>query len=329
MSQPAIPVLLSINEKGGVGKSSLVKMMGEYESFIQGKRVALTDLDGQENTTKAYVDMEIDEHDETKMVLPVNPHYKDGDNCEPRSSIIDCYFGNEFHPYSSWVTPALTKNNGKIDIFAAVSERIEAFNTLYAEKVEIEAKEAEVQSEETSKGKQADAARRLSLEQAYNGLQEILSDEMIADQYDLVIIDTGPSKSIMFRAALRAATHIVVPFVPEHKCIQGINKILQAIIQEEYARPNDLPPPKLIGLMPNMVKTRTNEHRKNLEQLYHEAGDKMFPDQYYISDRIIFPELDAARTQSIFQLSDKHPAKMQVLEVCQYIHQEIFNGETS
>lgn len=320
-------IVLSINEKGGVGKSWFVKTFGGYEAFVKGKRVALADTDIQMHTTKGHVDMVANPNNHDELILPVHPEYREGDDdIMPRSSLVDCYFGYSFLPYPSWVTPELTKNAGKIDVFASNGDRIEEFNTLFAEKAEKEASaidnnQPSVNLEE--KRNHRENNKRITLERAYNGLQEILSDEAIDDLYDIIIIDAGPSRSLMFRAALRAATHIVVPFVPEHNCIEGINKILQAIQQERYSRPNGLPPPKLIGLLPNMVQTGTKVHSQNLKALYEKSPDKMFPSNCYMSKRIIFPQLDAER-KSVFQLREKDPARQQATEICEYTHKAIF-----
>ena len=153
--------------------------------------------------------------------------------------------------------------------------------------------------------------------------------EDVANTYDLIILDTGPSRNPIFRSAVRAATHAIIPFEPEEKSLQGINAMLQVIQSENFSRDesNQL---NLIGLCPNKVRSNTNIHRSTLEMLHHELGNIMFPPEVYLPQSTAFPERDlkGISPRSIFQISAQHVAHKQSSSVGAFTLQQIFPSET-
>jgi chromosome partitioning protein len=143
---------------------------------------------------------------------------------------------------------------------------------------------------------------------------------LVASTYDLILLDTGPSRNPIFRAAVRAATHAIIPFEPEEKSLQGINAMLQAIQSENFSRSSgqDL---VLVGLCPNKVRPHTNLHRGTLNMLHEQLGEIMLPEETYLPQSTAFPERDlkGINPRSIFGIPAGHPARAAAERVGSYI----------
>lgn len=319
MSMPAVPILAVMNEKGGVGKSIIAQLLSEYGPIVEAKRVGGGDLDIQCNYTDATVGMEADPNVEGGQLPPKHPDFEPSDTLNERSSIADCYYGKLFLPYPTWVNQELTKNEGYLEVFCGHPERLEAINTIFAQAADQKYHQAK------STGVSLDEQAKKRLSEVHNRLADVLSAADFAEYYDLIILDTGPSRSPLFRSALRAATHLIVPFTPEEKDIQGINAMLQIVMQEQYSRTSDMPPLKLIGLAPNKVRS-TRLHRQNLAAFKEVNGHMLLPEDCWLSLLTAFPERDMVGSipKSIYHLPSKHPAKIQASAFGKHIYSSIF-----
>jgi chromosome partitioning protein len=153
-----------------------------------------------------------------------------------------------------------------------------------------------------------------------NRLGEFLHMPEVAQAYDLIVLDTGPSRNPIFRSAVRAATHALIPFEPEEKSIQGINAMLQVLQSENFSR-SDEDQLKLIGLLPNKVRSNTRIHKSTLKMLHKELGDTMFPESAYLPQSTAFPERDlkGINPKSIFQINADHNARIKSEEVGRHV----------
>lgn len=143
--------------------------------------------------------------------------------------------------------------------------------------------------------------------------------EEVHDAYDIFLLDTGPSKNVMFRSAIHAASHIVVPFEPEDKAIQGITQMLNAIKRENYSREREAQL-QLAGLLPNKVRN-LKLHKQYLNDLSERYEDYLFPWPCWLSLLTDFPTRDraGAKPRSIFQLPATNTARAQATAMCIYI----------
>lgn len=299
-----IPIVAVINQKGGVGKTLTVSLLAQYFALIRGLRVGVADLDMQCNISDELVGMELSPNAIGGQLPPQHPDYTpDSQVCE-RSSIADCFYGQAFLPYSSWINKAITKS-GCVDVFLGHPQKLEQINTTFAREDDyIDPR-------------------------AHRRLRELFHGEDFTSEYDIIILDLGPSRNPIFRAALRAATHVIVPFTPESKSIQGINAMLQAIRQENYARTNDMEELKLIGLLPNKVRYNTKLHEKILAHFLKEHPDLTFPQDAWLSLLTAFPERDTkdSRPRSVFELPESDLARKQALKMCEYVSKSIFDKD--
>ena len=287
-------VIAAMNQKGGVGKTLTTTLLAEWFALVRHKRVLLIDLDMQCNTTDQWVGMEAHE-DSSIQLPPIHSEYSNDLNVNERSTIADIFYGLSVLPYTTWLNYNLTQK-GFVDLLCGHPEKLE-----------------EVNNEFSRHDDKIDKA-------VHNRIREFLFQDEVQNAYDIILLDTGPSRNPIFRAAMRAATHIIIPFKPEEKDIQGIVAMLQNIKQENYLRSNANKQLELIGLLPNMVK-HTNLHKNNLDTLHSMHPDIIFPKDSFLMNLTAFPERDIknCRPKSIFELKDSSPARAQATSMAKFV----------
>ena len=293
-------VLAVLNQKGGVGKTTVASVIAEYAALVAKKNVLVVDLDMQCNSSDYWVGMESSPQSTGGQLPPLHPDYDGDPDLDSRSNIADIFFGKAVLPHPTFVCEERGfKHN--VEIMVGHPALLERINSEY----------------DNSSGKIGS--------QIIDRLGEFLHMEDVANTYDLIILDTGPSRNPIFRSAVRAATHAVIPFEPEEKSLQGINAMLQVIQSENFSRADDNQL-NLIGLCPNKVRSNTNIHRSTLEMLHSELGGIMFPSDIFLPQSTAFPERDVKgiTPRSIFQISEQHVAHKQSLAVGGFVIKNIY-----
>ena len=177
-------VFTPANNKGGVGKTGVSAMFAEYCSLILKKKTLAIDLDGQCNFSSRYLPMEVDPSSPEGHIPPIHPDYDPTDpedeDWDGRSSISDIFYGKPVIPYPTYISD--------LDVAPANGSRL-----LSAEHV-----------------RKNEVAHKV-----HDRLNEFLSLPEVKSTYDVVVIDTAPSKGPLTISAVRAATHIVIPSIME------------------------------------------------------------------------------------------------------------------
>jgi chromosome partitioning protein len=230
---------------------------------------------------------------------PRHPDFDGDPDIAERSSIADIFYGQAVLPHTTYIN----RENGfpqDVDVMVGHPALLEAINTEY----------------DNASGKIAT--------EIINRLGDFLHMPDVAATYDVIILDTGPSRNPIFRAAVRAATHAIIPFEPEEKSLQGINAMLQAIQSENFSRSaqHQL---QLVGLCANKVRPNTNLHRGTLSMLQEQLGDIMLPEGTFLPQSTAFPERDlkGITPRSIFGIPAGHPARVAAERVGQFILQRV------
>lgn len=310
-----IPVVTAINQKGGVGKTEITMLLAEYFALVKKKRVLVFDTDMQCNASQFLVGMDIVRDAIGGQLPPIHPDYNPLDSMEERSSVADIFEGKSVLPYSSWVqTPRDSEEpEGYVDVLCGHPAKLEKINNIFY-----------------------DPTKPLH-PGALNSLRKFIDDEgdpkdqentTIHGLYDIVLIDTGPSRTPLFRAALRASSHIIIPFKPAEKDIQGMVAMLQALEQENNNRPDSSL--KLIGLLPSIIRApRVARQTERLESLQKAHGDMLFPEESWIYQLTAFEERDKTKKgiRSIFELPNHSPARRQATKMAEYVESKIFSEE--
>jgi len=305
LSRISIPVIGCMNQKGGVGKSTISALLAEWFALIRKKRVLLIDLDMQCNTSDKWVGMEPVENVLGGQLPPRNPGYDPSNECNERSSIADIFWGKSVLPYETWLNEEVGQG-GYVDVLCGHPELLEKVNISFAK--------TDKQLEET----------------VHNQLRSFLSSEDFQSYYDMVILDTGPSRTPTFRSALRAASHIIIPFSPEENDLQGIVAMLQVVRQENFYRPSSQDARlKVIGLLPNKVRKNTKLHRDNLDLIQAAHSDILFPENSWLPLSTRYPERDSkgSRPKSVFELSENDSAVMSAIAMSQHVEKHLFKSD--
>ena len=297
-------VIAAMNQKGGVGKSTAVTLLAEWFSMVRNKRVLIIDLDMQCNTSDDWVGMEDAPNAVGSQIPPLHPDYDPSYGVNERSTIADIFYGKGVLPYESWVTEEIGKG-GLVDVMLGHPEFLENINNEFS---------------------RIDGAID---EKVHNRVRAFLSSPDVQESYDVILLDTGPSRSPVFRAAMRAASSVVIPFTPEEKDVQGIAAMLQIVRQENYFRPSGEFELQLLGLLPNKVRT-TNLHKRNLENVCRGNSD-VFPEECWLPLSTKFPERDDkdARPKSIFELPKSEKARQAAEAFCLNVERKLYGNENN
>ncbi len=287
-------IIAPANNKGGVGKTKVSILLAEYIPRYLKKRVLAIDFDPQCNFSQRFLNMELDPSAPEGRIPPIHPDYDPSDpennGWDGRSSIADIFFDPGIIPYPTYIE--------NLDLAPGHSDRLLA----------------------------AEAVRRNEVtEKVYNQLDIFLNLPEVNDAYDVIIIDTPPSKGPLTVSAFRAATDVLIPSVMEEQPIQGIYGMLQLWMQESIRRDKSKPL-NLVGILPNMFRP-INLHRDMLEDLKKNEGTSKYIMPVQLSLRTAFAEVDAegATPKTIFDLPDSNPAKKEALAACEYICKRIFD----
>lgn len=86
----------------------------------------------------------------------------------------------------------------------------------------------------------------------------------IKDEYDYIILDTPPGLGIMLINALTCANAVIIPVVPDHYTIKGLQMFFETLASiKEVTNPNIKP----LGILLVMVEERTNISKELTENL--------------------------------------------------------------
>lgn len=288
-------IIAPVNNKGGVGKTKTLTILAEYLSKYTDKRVLGIDFDPQCNFSKLFLKMELDPAAPEGVMPPIHPDYDVNDldtEGDGRSSVADIFFGKPFYPYST------TFNN--FDIAPGHADKL-----LHAEAVR----------------------RNEVAEKVHKQLSILLDSQELQDAYDIVLIDTAPSKGPLTVSVLKAATHVFIPTLMEEQSIQGLYGMMQLWMQEAPIRSKQKPL-NLIGILPNMFDKTTSLHPGMLASLMEIEALAKYIMPLKLGDRIIYAETDAetANPKSVFDLPKSNLAKQEALQFCEYVMQKVYEN---
>ncbi|HEX2130698.1 MAG TPA: ParA family protein [Actinophytocola sp.] len=179
-----------INNKGGVGKTSLVYHLAWMLADL-GHRVVAADLDPQANLTSAFLD---------------EREIEDLWDSDGRSTVWGSI--RPFHEGESALTPARPRRTG--------DDRL----VLVAGDLGLSAFEDDLSGAwpECLDGK----ARAFRVMSAF---WWVLNDAATAHGADIVLVDVGPSLGAINRAALVASDHVIFPVAPDLFSLQGLRNL--------------------------------------------------------------------------------------------------------
>lgn len=186
------PIIAFFNNKGGVGKTSLVYHLA-WMYFDLGLQVVAADLDPQANLTAAFLD-----EDRLEEIWEEN-------DADSYNTVFRC------------VKPLLS---GIGDIATPTLEKIEDGLSLLIGDLQLSGFEDELSSQwpDCLDGKER-AFRVIS------AFWRVLTQSASSHDADVILVDLGPNLGAINRAALIAADYIVVPLSPDLFSLQGLKNL--------------------------------------------------------------------------------------------------------
>lgn len=285
-------VIATATNKGGEGKTTMSIMLVEYAAIILNKKVLAVDLDPQANFSKYYLNLEYDPVYKGGKIPPHHPDYNPDEDIDwsGRSSIANIFYGEEVIPY-----PTDFKN---IEILPAHSAKLQEAEAVTKNEV---------------------------LEKVHLQLRRFVQLAEVQGEYDIIVIDTPPSKGPLTIAGIKACTDMVIPSQMEEDSIDGIYGMMQLWKQETYARSSDFPI-NIAGILANRVRD-VSLHKNFFDQLksLESTRDYIIADK--IKERVIYGELRVKedRPKSVFELSEDHIARKECETVCKEIMERVYN----
>lgn len=286
-----IKVIANATNKGGEGKTTMSIMLAEYAAIILDKKVLAIDLDPQANFSKYFLNLEYDHVYKGGKVPPLHPdyNYEKDIHWDGRSSIANIFYGEEVVPY-----PTDCKN---IEILPAHSNKLQEAEAVTKNEV---------------------------LEKVHLQLKRFVQLADVQNEYDIIVIDTPPSKGPLTIAGIKACTDMVIPSQMEEDSIDGIYGMLQLWKQETYARSAENPI-NLAGILANRVR-EVSLHKNFFDQLKLLESTRDFVVDEKIKERVIYGELRVKedRPKSVFELPKDHIARKECELVCETIMKRIY-----
>ena len=290
-----VQVIAVVQNKGGVGKTTVTRVLAEYFAR-KGRRVLAVDLDAQCNLSRRFIEMEYDAADPDGVLPPLHPVFREGDVGEwsGRSSSADIYFHGEVYPYP-------TRIDG-LDALPGHGPRLREIELVRVDEVR---------------------------ERVHNRLHSFLSLDEVRASYDVVLVDTAPAKGPLTISAMRAATHVIIPTTLEPQPIEGLFGMLQLWRQEMHSRDAGRPPLRIAAIQPNLFRKGVALHEGLLDSLRKDAAVASLLSPVILHQRIAFAESDhaQARPKSVFDLGERDQARQEAIAMCEHVERAIAVGE--
>jgi chromosome partitioning protein len=190
------PIIAFFNNKGGVGKTSLVYHLA-WMYFDLGLKVIAADLDPQANLTSAFLDEE-----RLEEIL-------EGSSADSYNTVFRC------------VKPLLS---GTGDIATPNLEKIDDGLSLLIGDLQLSGFEDELSSQWSDCLDRKERAFRV-----ISAFWRVLSQAAAIDGADVILVDLGPNLGAINRAALIASDYVVVPLSPDLFSLQGLKNLGPAV----------------------------------------------------------------------------------------------------
>ena len=247
-------VVSVINLKGGVGKSTLTMILGEYLAFSKSKRVLLIDMDAQANLSYC-------------MVAP-DQIRKQEQNKRTIYHLFQNALNGQINPITRFITtPPLAVSNVSRNAMSAYDTPLH---------IVVSTPSVAQLDEDLLKiwedGGQMPHNLRGALSQALNP---------VLSEYDYVIIDCPPGLSLFSSAALIASDYYLSPVIPEPLSLEGVDLVQQRVntLRSQHGATVEFG-----GTILNVVKHYRKTHRLVAENIYNERSSIFMPFRYWLPD---------------------------------------------
>ena len=227
-----------INLKGGVGKSTLTMILGEFLAFQHAKNVLLIDMDSQANLSYCMIPAE-------QITMQENQN-------RTTYHLLKAGFTDEPLDIGDYITsPPLVVSNiarGGMLTYETDIHMVTSTPTV----AELDEDLMQLWADEKPMPQQIRQTLQRAIEPALN-------------RYDYILIDCPPGLSLFSSAALMASDYYIAPVIPEPLSLQGVGLVRrrqQGLMAMYNAKA------EFAGVILNVVMHFRNTHRKVSETIY-------------------------------------------------------------
>lgn len=284
-----LKVITVAQNKGGVGKTALVKTLAYFIANTLCKKVLLIDLDPQGNLSGQFLELERGSHLPGTWRPPVNPDYEPGED--------ELYFErfNSASIFRHGTSCPYTTENDSIDIIP--SHPIEL--------IEVE----------------KDTIRENIDSAVVSFLRTWI--EAAAEDYDVVLIDTGPDMKPITLSAIRAADDLIIPVELERHCLDGLDRMVTIFREQIPYRSGGI---NLASIVMTLYKQSQKQHVTYRDALLTHQHLKDFVCPIPIGERSHWSYSDEQK-KAIFDFPKNSKARKEALMFCEHIAKRIFPGD--
>lgn len=244
-----------INLKGGVGKSTLTMLLGEFLAFRHSKNVLLIDMDAQANLSYCMVpDHQIRRQDqEGRTAYHLLRAGFEDDHLD-----VEDYITQPPLVVSNIARSAMLSHGTSIHMVTSTPGVARLDDDLLA----------------------LWSAGQSMPQQIHQTLLRAI--EPALDRYDYILIDCPPGLSLFSSAALIASDYYVSPIIPEPLSLQGVDLVQE---RQSQLRLRFDAKAEFKGVILNVVKHYRNTHRRESERVYSSDGLQRYaPFEYWLPD---------------------------------------------
>lgn len=284
-------VLVVANNKGGVGKTTLSQIISIYMAE-RGHRTLAIDLDPQCNFSRRFLQMEVDPADPQAIIPPVDPDY------DPKNPVWE---GSDGRGSSADIY--------RRGVSLSYATPIEGLEIIPGHSKDLLLVERVTQQEVTKA--------------VHKQLVAWLEDSKIKDEFDLIVIDTGPSKGPLTTSALYAASHILIPAEMEELSVEGLYGMLAYWSVNNLQR-SSTNPLTLLGIVANKFDKRLPIHKHYYDALSADPriGKYMLPiKMHYWQD---YKEQAMHDAKPVLHLAAGNKTRQEAEALCQLIEEGIY-----
>ena len=243
-----------INLKGGVGKSTLTMILGEFLAFRHSKNVLLIDMDAQANLSYC--------------MIPESQIERQWAERRTTYHLLRAGFESDDLDIRNYITqpPLVVSNIARSGMSAHGTEIHMVISTPSVAQLD------SVLLDMWAEGRPMPRQVRRTL---------IRAIEPVVDMYDYILIDCPPGLSVFSSAALVGSDYYISPVIPEPLSLQGVG-----LVQERQAqlRQSDDSKAEFRGVILNVVKHYRNTHSRVAQEIYSTDRHRYVPFEYWLPD---------------------------------------------
>ena len=295
-------IIAVAQRKGGSGKTTCARTICELASIPEAYGIPTLgiDFDSQCSLSKLYLRMEAADTEDGFTRPPIHPDFDpntDTADWDGRSSSADLFYGD------GAVTPyAVTRIEGvgQLDLLPGNVAKL----------IEVEEHD-----------------RTFLAERVQNRLRDWANQPDVREAYPLIVIDTAPSDHPLTRAALRAATHLLIPVTMEQQGIDGLHEML-SLWRNENSRRTEEDMLQIIAIQPNLVSSGSL-HTGFYESLRKNPAFAPYLSPFVIRRRQAIAERDVRglRPNSIFHMAPSDETRQMMVKFANFVIGKAFLTE--